>query len=279
MDQVSLWIEQSKAATGELFHAFLLYLPSLLGALVVLLAGWALARIGQTTVVRLVRGLNQVLARVFAENVWIRVRLSENATNIIGNVVFWLILVFSVTAAAKIAKFEFFALWLDRMLAYLPSLLAGTLIAFVGFLASNIVRDVVIATFSMAGTRQSRLLGLLAQSATVLIALVVGLDQAGIDVGFIVTMVSIVVGAVAATFAIAFGFGSRGFIGNMIGVYQMQRHLRPGQHVRIGSAEGEVLELTPTGVVLATGEGRTILPGKMFNEEAINLLTPDHENE
>jgi Mechanosensitive ion channel, conserved TM helix len=279
MGQVSLWIEQWKAATGELFHAFLLYLPNLLGALLVLLAGWAVARIGQTAVVRLVRGLNQVLARIFAEDIWVRIRLSENATNIIGNVVFWLILVFSVTAAAKIAKFEFFALWLDRMLAYLPSLLAGALIAFVGYLVSNIVRDVVTATFSMAGTRQSRLLGLLAQSATVLIALVVGLDQAGIDVGFIVTMVSILVGAVAATFTIAFGFGSRGFVGNMIGVYQMQRHLRPGQQVRIGDTTGEILELTPTGVVLATEEGRTLLPGNMFNEESVNLLTPDREHE
>lgn len=132
MDQVSHWIEQWKAVTGELFHAFLLYLPNFAGAMLVLLVGWAIARIGQAAVIRPARALNVVLARLFADNRWVRVRLSSGATGIIGNLVFWLLIVFALTAAAKIARFEFSALWLDRMLAYLPSLLAGALIVFVG---------------------------------------------------------------------------------------------------------------------------------------------------
>jgi len=277
IEQVSTWIEQWKTVTGELVHDLLLYLPNLIGALLVFALGWAIARLGQAAVVRLARTLNRMLARVFADNRWVRVRLSDGAINVIGSVVFWLLVVFALTAAAKIAEFEFFAQWLDRMLSYLPNLLAGTLIVFVGYLAGKFVRDLVTVTFSMAGTEQSRLLGLIAQSATFLIAIVVGLDQAGIDVGFIITLVGILVGAVAASFALAFALGSRSFVANLIGVYQMQGHLQPGRNIKIGTLEGEVLEVTSTGVVLATDEGRMMVPGRLLNEESVSLLTPDRD--
>jgi hypothetical protein len=59
----------------------------------------------------------------------------------------------------------------------------------------------------------------------------------------------------------------------------MQRHLRPGQLIRVGASQGEVLELTTTGIVLATSEGRMMLPGSVFSEESVSLLTPDRDDE
>lgn len=279
MIQLSDWIEQWGAVTNDLSQAFILYVPHLVGAIVVLFLGWAVARLGQIIVTRLAGTLNRVFGRLFAKNQRIRIRLTDGAINVVGGVVFWVIIVLALTAAAKIAKLDVFAQWLDRMLAYLPSLLAGGLIAFIGYLAAKFVRDIVTVTFSMMGTERAQILGIVAQSATFLVAIVVGLDQAGIDVGFIITLVGILVAAIAASFALAFALGSQTFVANLIGVYQMQNYLRPGQEVRLDDVQGEILDLSTTSVVLATEKGRVLLPGRRLSEETLTLLTPDRDDD
>lgn len=279
MNQVSVWFAQWKDVAEELVHSFLLYLPNLAGALLVLLLGWVVARVARALVIKLASSTNRALAGLLSGSRWVSVRLSDGATQIMANVVFWLFMLFALTAATRTAKIEFFAVWLDRMIAYLPGILGGMLIAFVGYLISIIVRDIATVTFAGAGSDQSRFLGAVAQAVIIILALIVGLEQAGIDVAFLTTIIGITVGAAAAGFSLAFGFGSRGFVSNLIGTYHMQRHMRPGQNVRIGQHEGEVLEFTPTGVVLATGSGRMMLPGKTFNEEAISFLTPDRHDD
>ena len=279
MIQLSDWIEQWGAVTNDLSQAFILYVPHLVGAIVVLFLGWAVARLGQIIVTRLAGTLNRVFGRLFAKNQRIRIRLTDGAINVVGGVVFWVIIVLALTAAAKIAKLDVFAQWLDRMLAYLPSLLAGGLIAFIGYLAAKFIRDIVTVTFSMVGTERAQILGIVAQSATFLVAIVVGLDQAGIDVGFIITLVGILVAAIAASFALAFALGSQTFVANLIGVYQMQNYLRPGQEVRLDDVQGEILDLSTTSVVLATEQGRVLLPGRLLSEETLTLLTPDSDDD
>lgn len=279
MIQLSDWIEQWGAVTNDLSQAFILYVPHLVGAIVVLFLGWAVARLGQIIVTRLAGTLNRVFGRLFAKNQRIRIRLTDGAINVVGGVVFWVIIVLALTAAAKIAKLDVFAQWLDRMLAYLPSLLAGGLIAFIGYLAAKFIRDIVTVTFSMMGTERAQILGIVAQSATFLVAIVVGLDQAGIDVGFIITLVGILVAAIAASFALAFALGSQTFVANLIGVYQMQNYLRPGQEVRLDDVQGEILDLSTTSVVLATEKGRVLLPGRRLSEETLTLLTPDRDDD
>ena len=43
----------------------------------------------------------------------------------------------------------------------------------------------------------------------------------------------------------------------------------------MGDVQGEILELTPVSIVLATNEGRVIVPGKIFSEQATALLTDE----
>jgi len=104
-------------------------------------------------------------------------------------------------------------------------------------------------------------------------ALVIGINQIGIDVTLLITLISIVVGAVAAGLTLAFAFGARSFVGNLIGSHYLQQHYQPGQNARMGDVEGEIVEFTPASVVLATKQGRIIVPAKVFNDQATALLT------
>ena len=58
----------------------------------------------------------------------------------------------------------------------------------------------------------------------------------------------------------AFGLGARTAVSNILASYYLQKTYTPGHNVRIGEIEGEIIQITPTAVVLATPEGRTLVP-------------------
>jgi len=101
------------------------------------------------------------------------------------------------------------------------------------------------------------------------------IEQIGIDVTFVTTMIAIVLGVVLAGFSLAFGLGARQSVANLIAARSLRRHFALGQRARFGSIEGEIVEFTPTSVILSTLEGRVHVPASQFDEQASMLLSPD----
>ena len=71
----------------------------------------------------------------------------------------------------------------------------------------------------------------------------------------------------------ALSLGARGYVSNLIGAHGLRQAFEVGQRVRLGGHEGRILELHATGMVLETAEGRVTLPGRLYHEAAIVLLT------
>jgi len=279
MDDVFAWLRGMTEATAEAQSEVIAYIPSLLGALVLLAIGWTIARLARAGALRLSGGIDRVLDRFPRVGRLSRVRQSPRMPELMGRIVFWLVILFFITAATKAAGLDAFSGWLGSIVGYLPNLVAGGLIVLVGYVLGAVVRDVVAATFTSAGVERGELGGAIAQGAIVLVAVVVGIDQIGIDIDFLVTIVAIVLTAVLGGISLAFGLGARALVGNLIGAHYLRQSLQPGQIARIGEVEGEILDLTSTSIVLATPEGRTMVPAKLFNEAATTLLLPRQDDE
>ncbi len=279
MDNVSNWIAVLREATSDMATSVIAYVPNLIGAVLLLLAGWIIGRIARAGTRKAGYGINRLLNRFVRSRTFARIRLSPRALKIIGNVVFWLIMLFFITAASNVAELTAFSVWLTGIVAYLPTLLAGGLIILAGYLFSSLVRDLVSAAMASAGIDQSDVFGLAAQSATFLTALVIGIEQIGIDVSFLVTIIAIVVSAILAGLSLAFGLGARTLVSNLIGSHHLRQHFQTGQNARVGGVDGQILELTATNIILATADGRMTIPAKAFNEEPMVLLTPSEDDD
>jgi small-conductance mechanosensitive channel len=62
-------------------------------------------------------------------------------------------------------------------------------------------------------------------------------------------------------------------VANIISIFYVLKTYRVGQHVRVGDIEGEIVEFTQTGVVIAVPEGRVLVPGRRFTDEVSLLIT------
>jgi small-conductance mechanosensitive channel len=246
------------------------YLPTLGAAVAVMTVGWVAAQLLRTAFIRSGNALDRLIGRLGRSP---RLRVSRTFVALAANFVFWVVILLFAAVAAQVAGLDAFSGWLDRVVNYLPTLVAGLLIAFVGYLLGTLVRDVVTAALASVGSKGNEVAGLAAQAAVFVTALVIGLDQIGIDVTFLIILAAVLVGGILLAIALAFGFGARDFVSNLIAAHQLRGMLELGDHARVGTVEGKVAEVTPTTIVLINDEGRFLVPASLWQKRTSAILS------
>ncbi len=83
---------------------------------------------------------------------------------------------------------------------------------------------------------------------------------------------SVAVGAAPGGFALAFSLGAQPLMLDLIAAHQARRRCRIGQALHLGGFEGQIVELTPTGLVLETAGAGVSLPARLLHEQPVVLL-------
>jgi small-conductance mechanosensitive channel len=250
------------------------FAPKLLGAALLLLAGWLIARLLRGLAVKLMHVLELVLHRLWRGPAGRASVLPSASVEIVGTILFWVVIVFFAAATAHVLGLEAFSSWLKDLMAYLPTLVAGLLIILAGVLLSGFARDLTVAALATLPDSQRSQLGRIVQGAILVTAVVMGADQIGIEITFVVVLAAVTTSAIVGGVALAVSLGARTYVANLIGAHYLRHAFEPGQRVRIGDTEGTILELTAVSVVLETEQGRASIPAKVYNEETILLLSP-----
>ncbi|MCG6875198.1 MAG: mechanosensitive ion channel [Betaproteobacteria bacterium] len=271
MDETKKLGDAVASSGAAIMDAVVTYLPSILGAVLLLLAGWILARLLRAVTVRSVLLLDTLLSRVTKTAGVERLRMARSST-VLGAVVFWVVLLFFVTAATHVLGLQSFTEWLARLLDYLPTLAAGLLIVIVGYVFSRFLADLVQATATRLAPAQRNALARVAQGMVLITAVLVGADQIGIQVTFLAILVGTMVAAAVGGVTIAVSLGARDYVSNLIGAHYMRQAFDVGQRVRARGHEGRILEITVTSLVLETDEGRVAVPARVYHEEPIVLI-------
>ena len=248
--------------------------PNLLAAVALLVVGWLLARLLRFAAIRAARVVEALLGRLAGPAGAELLRFGRPAA-VLGAVVFWLVMLVFVTSAAEVLGLQVFTGWLARLVDYLPTLAAGLLIVVAGYVLAGFVADLVGAAAARLPPAQRNALARLAQGATLVMAILVGADQIGIKITWLAILAAIGLSGLLGGVMLAVSLGARGYVANLIGAHYLRQAFEVGQRVRVAGFEGRILEVTPTALVLETGEGRVSLPGRVFNDEPIVLLAPD----
>jgi len=272
METLNAWWDAFAQSLGASLAEVGAYIPALATAIAVMLFGWLVAKLVRGLLERSTIALSHLCERIGQPLTVTGLRISRRLVALTANFAFWVIVLLFAAVAARVAGLEAFSVWLDRIVDYLPTLAAGLLIAFAGYLLSTLVRDIVAAALASVGSKESEAASWAAQASVFAAALVIGLDQIGIDVTFLIILAAVFVGGVLLSIALAFGLGARDFVGNLIAAHQLRGTLEAGDLARVGDAEGRVVEITQTMVVLLTEHGRTLVPASHLQKHASTVL-------
>lgn len=273
MENLFDWSTPFVRAASTMLQNFIEYLPQLAGALILLLLGWVIGRLLRALTVRLMKGIDRFSNLLGFGGAGTSKKIGESAALIIGNAVFWLVLLIFVTAATNLLGMSMFAGWLDQLVAHLPGILSGILIICAGIVFGNLAKQTVMTAASAMQNRQRVLLARAAQIFTLVTLILIGVGQIGVDITLVITIGAVAIGALLGGLAIAFSLGARPLVSNLIGARYLNTDYRVGERIRISSYEGTILEITPVAVILDTDNGRVNIPARLFSEEPSILLT------
>lgn len=248
------------------------YLPLLLTAAVVLLTGWLIARLLKAIIVRLVKGLDNMWQKLIARKGLSAVQNRYPPTKVIGEITFWLIILFFSSMAAEILGLAAFVSWISQVVSFLPLLVAGLVIIVAGIILSSLVRDLVASAALSAGVTQADLLGRVTQVIILITATVIGVDQVGIDITFLSIIAAILLSTTLGAVALAFGLGAKKHVENIISSNNVRRRYQPGDTVKIGSVEGKIVQIESTVITIDSTDGQVSVPAGMFDKETVVLV-------
>lgn len=210
----SLWQSLTRAYEGAM-----LLLPALLAALVIILAGLAIAWILGLAVRRMLAATN---FNSFCWNTGItqmltRADITAPPVEIAGRVVFWLGLVVFLLAGVSALGVEVFNQLVAAIFLYLPRLFAAAVILLLGFLVGNFLSRAALLAAVNAHFGAPRLVAGIVKYLIATLAFAMALDQLQIARGIVITAFAIAFGAVMLGLALAFGLGGRAVARDFLG--------------------------------------------------------------
>ena len=202
-------LQNGLASLGEI-------LPALLIALVILLAGYLLAR-------QIERFIDSILERFNFNRAAERTGLSEplgraagrgvDPVHAVVRLVFWLVMLGVIFLSSAAFGMDRLTEIFRTMLGFIPTLVAGIVIIILGIILGEFVRGLVLA--SAGGVEGVDTLAKIAKAAVVLIAVFMAVQQVGVAPDIVTTAFTLILGAIALAAGLAFGLGNRELAGEI----------------------------------------------------------------
>lgn len=212
------WTDITLLALKNAWESIILFLPELLGAIIVFVIGWIIA----IWIGRLVAGiLSKVMFdKLFESSGWKealeRADIKVTPSEFIGAITKWILIIIFLVVAADILGWAAFAVLLAKLLAWVPNLIVSIAIFVVAVVVADILEKMTRASTKKIGVGLNNFVGTAVKWAIYVFAAFAALLQLGIAPAIVNTLVMGFVGMLALAFGLAFGLGGKEAAGRLI---------------------------------------------------------------
>jgi small-conductance mechanosensitive channel len=275
MEQLQVWWAQLIDVLRDTLKGVAAYLPVALTAVVVLVIGWLLARVIRDLVRRALEHMDWLFGRMTTRSTERSQSVTRATSRAVSSVVYWIVLLIFAASALRILGGSMLERWTENLLGYLPQAIGGVIIIVIGLIGGTLARHIMEQASVGLGIGQSSILARLAQAVIVISAVVIGIDQFGVNVNFLIQLSTVTAASVFGGIALVFALGTRQHLANLIGAHYARKHYAPGDYVRFGTFEGRIVEITDGCVFLETDQGDVSVPAHHFSHEPfVKLRNP-----
>lgn len=202
--------------------------------------------------------------------------ITPRLISIVSAIVFWLLLASAFVIALRLLDVEAIETLLEAAIGIIPSILVAVAVVIAGHLAGLLVRQLLVRLFGERA--HDSLLPRLAYLTIVAVALVMALQQVGIDISFITQLLLITVAIVGGGFMLVFALGARQHVENLLARRELER-LAVGDRVEIGDVRGRIVAIHSTTVEVATANGTAAVPAARFAKDVVTKLPADEQDD
>ena len=194
------------------------FLPRLGLAVIVIIAGWILAKMARFAIARGLRAINfNVLTDRSGIDGFLRDGgIQSDTSEILALLAYWVVILAALVIAFNGLGLTYITDLLGRVLLFVPKVMVALLILAFGAYFARFVGNAVCAYFRNIHLQDADLLGRLAQYAILTFVVLIALDQVNVGGDIVRQTFLIVLGGVVFALALAFGLGGKDWAAEML---------------------------------------------------------------
>ncbi|NJL11641.1 MAG: hypothetical protein HC913_00535 [Microscillaceae bacterium] len=221
MKDFSTWKELFFSSFGAFLNVIVQALPSFLGALILLLIGWLVAKSLSFVVLKLLVNIkfDRLIEKPPLSEYFSQANLMAKPSEWVRKLVYWTVYLLFIVTAAETLGLEVVSAEISKLISYLPRLFAALLIFGIGVYIISFVRDFIRAATATLGMSAGKFISGFVFYILLIILGLTTLKQAGMDTDIITTNLSLIMGAIFFSFALGYGFASRDILSNILATF------------------------------------------------------------
>lgn len=250
-------------------------IPSILGAVIVLLVAWLLARLVSGGFERLLRTVKfDMLAERLQLTTFLQqmgVQMSPSA--LIGRFIYWIFVLLIIASAAETLNWTLVSELIQKFLSYLPKLVTGIVVFIAGSYLASLARDFIRSATGSLGISTGRILSSVLYYLLFIMVVLTAMEQASIDTRILSTNLLIIIGAIMLAAAISYGFASRDVLANILAGFFNRRTFQKGMVIEIDGIQGMIVEMSNVAVTIQVSENeRVVIPSHQLMTSKVKII-------
>jgi len=205
------WNELIADPIRQMLTRILAYLPILLGALIILIVGWIVAKVIRRAVDWLLKTVrfDTMADKTGISEVLRKGDLKITAREVVSGLVYWLIIIMVLVMTVDALGLPKSSDVLASLFAYIPKVIAALLVLVVAMFLASFVSGIVRTASGNANLPRPELIANISRWAIIIFAVTIAMEQLGIAPLLVGTAFNIILGGVVLALALAFGLGGK----------------------------------------------------------------------
>jgi len=186
--------------------------------IVILIIGWLISKVIKAVVTKALKAvkLDTLSDKIELDKLLGKGGITYSLSDLVGIICYWLSLLVTFMVAINAIGLTIAAELLNKVVLYIPNVIAALFILVLGMFAATLMRNVVRTAANNAGLSQSKLLAQVVETIVIIFAIFVGLEQLQIGIRITELTISIILGAIGLGLALAFGLGCKDIAGKFV---------------------------------------------------------------
>lgn len=207
MEQVTVMLEPAKVFLGQLVKFLQLFGL----AIVVLVAGWLLAKFLQFIIVRGLKAINfnVVTEKAGIDGYFKQGGVKKTTIDVLGILVYWLTILLALLVAANVLQLPEVSGLLKQVALYIPNIIIAVFILAIGLYLARFFGETVVTYAKNVGIEDADLIGRVTRYAIVVFVSIIALNQVDIGADIIRWTFFILFAGLVLALALAFGLGGQ----------------------------------------------------------------------
>ena len=184
----------------------------------------------------------------------------------------WFLILIFIIVGAEILNFNLISNEVGKLIHYLPKFFSALLIFVLGIYGANYLKKTLRTLLKAIDINGSKVISNILFLILVVMVSIMALNQAGFNTDIITNNLFLILGAILASFTIAFGFGSRDIVYRLLLGFYSKRNFSVGQKIVLDDKEGVIDAIDNISMVVVFNDAKVVYPIKYISNKKIEII-------